>query len=95
MNDVAQRAVAAGFLHALQTTPALFDQWMKTAKDDTAAIGALVARTLGLAQVPNADDLHAMAHYVDSSLQEQVRSVQAANPSAPNHVGFIVAMQAS
>ena len=93
MNDVARRAVAAGFLHALQTTPALFDEWMKIAKDDTAAIGALVARTLGLAQVPTADDLHAMAHHVDAHLSGMVAEIQAANAGTPKTVGFIFVMQ--
>ena len=93
MNDVARRAVAAGFLHALQTTPALFDEWMKTAKDDTAAIGALVARTLGLAQVPDADDLHAMAHHIDAHLSGAVSEIQAANAGAPKTVGFFFIMQ--
>ncbi len=92
MTSVQQQAVAAGFLHALKTSPSLFDEWMKTAKDDTAAIGALVARTLGLAQVPTAEDLHAMAHHVNDALSEQVHAVQASNPTAPNHVGFIVSM---
>ncbi len=93
MNDVARRAVAAGFLHALQTTPALFDEWMKIAKDDTAAIGALVARTLGLAQVPTAEDLHAMAHHVEAHLSGMVAEIQAANANAPKTVGFFVFMQ--
>ena len=93
MNDVARRAVAAGFLYALQTTPALFDEWMKIAKDDAAAIGALVARTLGLAQVPTAEDLHAMAHHVEAHLSGMVAEIQAANANAPNTVGFIALMQ--
>ena len=93
MNDVARRAVAAGFLHALQTTQALFDEWMKTAKDDTAAIGALVARTLGLAQVPDADDLHAMAHHIDAHLSGAVAELRAASKSLPEHVGIIALTQ--
>ncbi len=93
MNDVARRAVAAGFLYALQTTPALFDEWMKIAKDDAAAIGALVARTLGLAQVPTAEDLHAMAHHVAEYLSGTVAEIQAANANAPITVGFFFLMQ--
>ena len=93
MNDVAHRAVAAGFLHALQTTPALFDEWMKIAKDDSAAIGALVARTLDLAQVPTAEDLHAMAHHVEAHLSGMVAEIQAANANAPKTVGFLIFMQ--
>jgi len=94
MNDVAQRAAAAGFLHALKTSPPVFDEWMKTPKDDPVAIGALVQKTLGLAQPPNQTELRAMALHVDGSLHDQVRAVQAVNPSSPNHVGFILAMQA-
>ncbi len=93
MNDVARRAVAAGFLHALQTTPALFDEWMKTPKDDSAAIGALVAWTIGLAQVPDTDDLHAMAHHVAEQLSGMVSEIQAAHAGAPKTVGFFFVMQ--
>ncbi len=93
MNDVARRAVAAGFLHALQTTPALFEEWMKTSKDDAAAIGALVARTFGLAQIPDADDLHAMAHHIAEHLSSSVSALQAANAAAPKTVGFVFLMQ--
>ena len=93
MNDVARREVAADFLRALQTTPTLVDARMKIAKDDTAAIGALVARTLDLEQVPTAEDLHAMAHHVDGHLSGTVAEIQAANANAPKTVGFIALMQ--
>lgn len=92
MNDVAQRAAAAGFLHTLETSPSVFDEWIRIPKDDTAAIGSLIMRTLGLAHPPTSDDLHAMALYVNNVLLDRVRAVQASNPSAPNHVGFIVSM---
>lgn len=93
MTDVQRRAIAAGFLHALQTTPALMNEWMSTPQHDSGAIGSLIQKTMGLAQAPNKDDLHAMAAYVDASLGEHVKAVQAQHPQAPSHVGFLFMTQ--
>jgi hypothetical protein len=90
MTDVQQKAVAAGFLHALQVTPALYQEWQGIAKDNYAAIGALIQKTMGLATAPSADDLHAMAAYIDAHLQAQVAQMQEADPNAPRHVGYLV-----
>jgi hypothetical protein len=95
MTDVQQRAIAAGFLHALQTTPALYQEWNATPKDDYAAIGALIQKSMGLAQAPTKDDLNAMAAYIDKSLGEQVSALRASNPGAPSHVGMVVLTQQS
>lgn len=95
MTETQQRAVAAGFLHALQSSPDLYAQWQGIAKDDFVAIGSLVQKTLGLHESPTKADLHAMASYVDANLKDQVAIVQAANENAPRHVGFIVLMQQS
>lgn len=95
MNDVQQRATAAGFLHALQTSPALFAEWNAIPKDDYAAIGSLVQRSMGLAQAPSKDDLYAMATYVDAHLNDQLNALRASNPSTPSHVGGFVLMQQS
>lgn len=94
MNDVQQRATAAGFIHALHTSPELFKEWMGT-KDDDAAIGRLVQKTLGLAQAPDKQDLHAMAAYVDAHLKDDVAEFHAAHPSAPHHVGMLFLTQQS
>lgn len=93
MNDLQQRATAVAFLHALQNSAELYNEWMSIPKDDDKAIGALVQRTLGLAQAPDCDDLHAMARYVDAELQTQVASFQQSNPNAPRHVGVMFLMQ--
>lgn len=93
MTDVQQRAVAAGFLHALQTTPALFKEWNAIAKDDNVAIGALIQKTMGLTQAPSKDDLHAMAAYIDSNLGDQVQALRQTHPETPAHVGVVTLMQ--
>jgi len=93
MTDVQQRATAAGFLHALQTTPALFQEWNAIPKDNYAAIGALIQKTMGLTQAPSKDDLNAMATYIDKSLGAQVGALRASNPETPSHVGVLVLMQ--
>ncbi len=93
MNDLQHRSTAVAFLHALQNSPELYNEWMAIKKDDDKAIGALVQRTLGLAQAPDHDDLHAMASYIDSHLQSQVASFQQSNPNAPRHVGLVFLMQ--
>jgi len=93
MTDVQQRATAAGFLHALQTTPALFNEWNAISKDDDAAIGALIQKTMGLSSAPTKADLHAMAAYIDAHLGEQVTALRQSNPQAPSHVGEIFMMQ--
>jgi hypothetical protein len=93
MNDVQQRAAAAGFLHALRTTPALYDEWKAMNKSDAPSIGQLVQKTLGLVQTPTKDDLQAMATHIDRHLREQVAEIQTADASSPRHVGFILIMQ--
>lgn len=93
MTDTQRRAVAAGFLHALQTSPDVYQEWSGIAKDNYAAIGALVQKTIGLSQAPSRDDIVAMAQYIDSHLQEHVTAIQAQHDDAPHHVGFMVLMQ--
>lgn len=92
MTSVQHRAIAAGFLHALQTTPALFQQWNALAKDDDAAIGALVQETCGLAAQPSKSDIESMAGYIDAHLKDQVAQLSSV-ADAPSHVGFIFLMQ--
>jgi hypothetical protein len=93
MNDVQQRAVAAGFLHALQTTPALFEEWNAIPKTDDVAIGALIQKTMGLTQAPSKDDLTAMATHIDKNLGDQVNAIQSTFKAAPSHVGLVYVMQ--
>ena len=95
MTDTQRRAVAAGFLHALQSSPEVYNEWSGIKKDDYGAIGALIQKTVGLAQQPTQDDIHAMAKYIDSHLQEHVAAIKAEHDDAPRHVGFVAAMQQS
>lgn len=93
MTDTQRRAIAAGFLHALQTSPDVYQEWSGIAKDNYAAIGALVQKTLGLSQTPTTEDLHAMAQYVDAHLNDTVAAIKAEHDDAPHHVGFMTMMQ--
>lgn len=93
MTDVQQRAIAAGFLHALHTTPALFTEWNAIPKDDAVAIGALIQKTMGLTSAPAKADLDAMATYIDAHLGDQVAAFRKSNPQAPSHVGEIFLTQ--
>lgn len=95
MTGAQQRATAAGFLHALQTTPELFEQWNALSKDDDAGVGALIQRTFGMSQPPARADIEAMAVYIDGHLAQQVKAVAASNAEAPGHVGFIFLTQQS
>lgn len=93
MTDTQRRAVAAGFLHALQASPDVYQEWNGIAKDNYAAIGTLIQKTVGLAQAPSAADIQAMAQYVDAHLQQHVEAIRAEHDDAPHHVGFIGLMQ--
>jgi len=93
MTDTQRRAVAAGFLHALQSSPDVYQEWSGIAKDNYAAIGALVQKTMGLSQAPTQQDIVAMAQYVDSNLQDHVDDIKAEHDDAPHHVGFMAMMQ--
>lgn len=92
MTDEQRRGIAAGFLHVLSTTPSVFEAWLATPKDDAAAICALVARSLGLAEVPTTEDLHAMAQHIDEMLQGRAEELIEGDSRVPRHVGFIAYM---
>jgi hypothetical protein len=89
MNDVQIRAIAAGFIHAMQTTPELFTEWNQMDKTP-ANIGPLIQRTLNLATVPTADDLTKLAAYVDEHLSDQFAQLRAAHPEIHPHCGNTV-----
>ncbi len=93
MNDSQRRAVAAGFLHALQTTPDLYQEWSGIAKDDYSAIGALIQKSMGLSEAPTRDDITAMAQYIDAHLQDHVEAIKAQHDEPSHHVGYIALMQ--
>jgi hypothetical protein len=95
MNDIQQRATAAGFLHALHTSPEVYKEWSDAKQDDHAAVGKLVQKTVGLADAPGKSDLEAMAKYIDGHLKTEVGAFHAAHPAAPHHVGAVFLMQQS
>jgi hypothetical protein len=93
MTDSQRKAVAAGFLHALSVDQDVAKEWMATKKDDHAAVGALIQKTMGLATAPSTDDINAMAQYVDSHLKDHTEKIAQAHPGAAHAVGFIAIMQ--
>ncbi|HUN29332.1 MAG TPA: hypothetical protein VMV65_05975 [Alphaproteobacteria bacterium] len=93
MTEIQQHATAAGFLHALHASHEVFNEWMALKKDDYAAIGKLIQKTVGLAETPSTQDIHAMASYIDAHLKTETESFNRAHPDAPRHVGEIALMQ--
>ena len=92
MTDVQRRAIASGFLHALQTTPELFNEWNGIPKTDHAAMGVLIQKTMGLAQAPSAADLLAMEAYVEEALGHQATAI---SQKQPRTVGYFATQQNS
>jgi hypothetical protein len=95
MTESQRHGIAAGFLHILQTHHDVYERWIVIPKDDAAKIGALIREEMHLASVPDAQDLAAMASYIDAHLKTQVEQIQAANANAPKHVGFVSSTQQS
>jgi hypothetical protein len=93
MTDVQRRATAAGFLHVLLSSPEVYNEWKPIKKDDYAALGKLIQKTVGLHETPSAEDIHAMASYVDVHLKTEAASFHQAHPDAPHHVGAFAMMQ--
>jgi hypothetical protein len=95
MTEIQQRATAAGFLHALHTSPELFKEWSNVKKDDYAELGRLIQKTVGLSAAPTSADIHAMAAYIDGHLQKESSAFHEAHPEVSHNVGTIAMMQQS
>ena len=95
MTESQHKGVVAGFLHVLKTSPDVFNDWMKTPKDDHQAVGALVQRTLGLAAAPSRSDMEAMAKHADEALKPQITELKEKHEGVPTHVGMFFASQQS
>jgi hypothetical protein len=95
MTEVQQRATAAGFLHVLHTSPEVFNEWNPIKKDDYAALGKLIQKTVGLHETPSAQDIHAMASYIDAHLKDEAAKFHQAHADVAHHVGSVAMMQQS
>lgn len=85
MASIRNRAIAAGFLHALHD-PDVLAKW-QAAKNDSASLRALIADTLGLAQAPSEADLNEMKTHSEASLQKEHQELIKAQSGAPHAVG--------
>jgi hypothetical protein len=95
MTEVQRRATAAGFLHALHSSPEVFKEWHPIKKDDYSALGKLIQKTVGLSEAPSKDDIHAMATYIDGHMKDEADKFAASHADAAHHVGVIALMQQS
>lgn len=93
MTDVQRRATAAGFLHVLHASPEVYNEWSPIKKDDYAALGKLIQKSVGLRETPSPEDIHAMATYVDAHLKDEAATFHQAHVDAPHHVGTFAMMQ--
>ncbi len=80
-----QKAIAAGFLHALQN-PEVLAKW-QSAKGDSLKLRTLIKDTLGLAELPSEADLDAMRSHADEALQDEHQRLLEKQPNAPHVVG--------
>ena len=85
MATTKQKAVAAGFLHALQD-PEVLQKW-QAAKNDSLKLRALIKDTLGLAELPSEADLDAMRAHADEALKNEHQTLMSKQPNAPHVVG--------
>ena len=93
MTDVQRRAAAAGFLHVLHASPEVYNEWTPIKKNDYAALGKLIQKTVGLHETPSTEDIHAMASYVNAHLKDEAANFHQTHPDAPHHVGIFAMMQ--
>ena len=91
MSTTQQRAIAAGFLHAMKD-PEVMAKWEK-AKGNHDQLTGLIADTMGLKEKPTKDDMKAMHDYAEESLQKQHAELRDAQPNAPHTVGFAFTSQ--
>ncbi len=91
MATTKQKAIAAGFLHALRD-PQVFSKW-QAAKQDPDKLRGLVKDTMGLDQAPTVDDMNAMKTHAESALKPEHEALLKEQPNAPHAVGFGFTMQ--
>jgi len=76
MNDVQRQAAAMGFIHALKQSEELRKELVRAYKENLAAVGRLVQKTLGLQSPPSAADLEAMRAYAATALMPHVTDIK-------------------
>ncbi len=80
-----QKAIAAGFLHAMQD-PEILQKW-QAAKNDSMKLRALIKDTLGLAELPSEADLDQMRAHAEQALQSEHQTLLSKQANAPHVVG--------
>lgn len=90
MNQVERSQAAARFLGAMKGNEMLLKRWILTDKSDVAAVGSLIAQTLGLSEVPTAEDLEAMAAETSRAIAIQLSTLR---DNGSHAVGMFAIMQ--
>ena len=76
MQDIQHKAAVAGFIHALYVSKPYRDKWADIrVRRDWAAMRALIAETVGLAQTPNEEDLEAMRVHSERTLMPRLEEL--------------------
>ena len=96
MTPEQHEGVVAGFLHLLDRSDAVRKEWLDTVQQNaqkpldqrSAALAALVQKTLGLAQAPSADDMQKMLAHANTVLADRVASIKS-HGDVPRTVGSI------
>ena len=92
MNETQQRAIVAGFMHVVTTSPALFAEWQRV-QQKPGDVGAFIAKTMNLKDAPTAADLRAMAGYADEQLGSHVEKLNSLSSGPPKQVGEVFGLQ--
>lgn len=91
MTDTQQRAVVAGFLHVLTTSPELYADFQKI-ESNPQAVGEFITKTMNLKSQPGATDLKNMAAYADEQLADHVEKLGAAG-GVPKQCGNMFGLE--
>lgn len=91
MNDDQRKGAAAGFMHVLKHSPAVFEKWDAGDPHDAQSMGKLVQESLGLKEQPDHDDLTAMAAHAKEHLKTDLDELQTRSKGVPKTVGNVYA----
>lgn len=77
MNNLQCKAIAAGFIFALEESRELRDRWVDIRKaKEWKKLRALIGQTLGTAEEPTAEDLEEMRKYCNKRLKPEVSELK-------------------